>query len=267
MKVDFGMNFADSLATFHLDSTDRVFTGKPKDPKPHQIKALRDILAGFQTASRGQLIMPCGTGKTFTSQWAKERLQAQRTLVFVPSLALLAQIKNDWTSNAAQPFEALCVCSDYTVGRSNGDEPITRVDDLPFQVSNDVSEISTFLKKNDNNQRVIFSTYHSSPLIAEAQKNNKVPYFDLTVADEAHRCAGQADRVFSIVLDGDLIRSHRRLFQTATPRIYTSRLKRRAEDSGVEVLDMNDSESFGKPFYTLSRQSEFKETGLPPMKN
>jgi len=194
--------------------------------------------------------MACGTGKTFVCLWVKEKLKAKRTLVLVPSLGLLSQILNDWTFAAREQFDALCVCSDQTVNRKDEDEPISLVADLAFPVSNDVVENANFLR-NDTDQ-VIFSTYQSSPLIAQAQKNNDVPHFDLVIADEAHRCAGKAFSSFGTVLDDELIKSDRRLFATATPRIYTTGLKKAAEEFGVEVVDMNDEKSFGQRFHTLS---------------
>jgi hypothetical protein len=96
------------------------------------------------------------------------------------------------------------------------------------------------------------STYQSSPLIAQAQKNADVPHFDLVIADEAHRCAGKAFSSFGTVLDAKLIKSDRRLFATATPRIYTTGLKKTAEEFGVEVIDMGEEKSFGQRFHTLS---------------
>ena len=194
--------------------------------------------------------MACGTGKTFVCLWVKERLKAKRTLVLVPSLGLLSQILNDWTFAAREQFDALCVCSDQTVNRREEDEAISLVSDLPFPVSSDVAEIAHFLKQDSD--QVIFSTYQSSPLIAEAQKNHHVPRFDLVIADEAHRCAGKSDTVFGTVLDDGRIKSERRLFATATPRVYKTGLKKAAEEFGVEVVDMNDEKSFGKRFHTLS---------------
>ena len=163
----------------------------PPEPRPHQIEAVDNVISGFQTADRGQLVMACGTGKTFVCLWVKERLKAKRTLVLVPSLGLLSQILNEWTFAAREQFDALCVCSDQTVNRREEDEAISLVSDLPFPVSSDVKEIAHFLKRD--NDQVIFSTYQSSPLIAQAQKNNDVPHFDLVIADEAHRCAGKSD--------------------------------------------------------------------------
>jgi superfamily II DNA or RNA helicase len=251
------------LDAFHPDSTDRLSTGKRKplpEPRPHQIEAIENVISGFQTANRGQLIMASGTGKTFVCLWVKERLKAKRTLVLVPSLGLLSQILNDWTFAARQQFDVLCVCSDQTVNRKDDDEPISLVADLEFPVSNDVSEITNVLRRD--NDQVIFSTYQSSPLIAQAQKNVDVPHFDLVVADESHRCAGKVLSSFATVFGGELIKSDRRLFATATPRIYTTRLKKKADEVGVEVVDMSNEKIFGPRFHTLTFSDAIKRNLL-----
>jgi superfamily II DNA or RNA helicase len=247
------------LDAFHPDSTDQLSTGKRKplpEPRPHQVEAIENVISGFQTANRGQLIMPCATGKTLICLWVKEKLKAKRTLVLVPSLGLLSQILSDWTSAARQQFDVLCVCSDQTVNSKDEDEPITLVADLPFPVSSDVSEITDFLRRDDD--QVIFSTYQSSPLIAQAQKETNVPHFNLAIADEAHRCAGKAGSVFGTILS-ERIKSTRRLFTTATPLIYTRGVKKKAKEFGVEVIDMSDERSFGKPFHTLSFSEAIKD--------
>jgi superfamily II DNA or RNA helicase len=201
--------------------------------------------------------MACGTGKTFVSLWVKERLDAKRSLVLVPSLGLLSQILSDWTLAARVPFDVLCVCSDQTAGKreEEEDEAISLVSDLAFPVTDADpeiarSEITQFL--NGDGHRVIFSTYHSSPMIAEAQQTSSVPCFDLIVADEAHRCAGKVDSAFATVLDGTKIRGARRLFATATPRTYRPSLKKKAEEIGVEVVDMEDEAVFGKRLHVLT---------------
>ena len=194
--------------------------------------------------------MACGTGKTFVCLWVKERLKAKKTLVLLPSLGLLSQTLNEWTYAGREKFDALCVCSDQTVNKRDEDESVNLVSALPFPVTNDVGEIAHFLKREED--QVVFSTYQSSPLIAQAQKNSEVPHFDLVIADEAHRVAGKNDSPFQTVLDDQQIRSQRRLFATATPRIYKTGLKKAAEEFGVEVVDMNDEKSFGKRFHTLT---------------
>jgi superfamily II DNA or RNA helicase len=252
--VRYHLTHFENAAIDYPDSIERLSQGKRKPPpnldRPYQIEAIDNVVTGFQTASRGQLVMACGTGKTFVCLWVKERLKAKRTLVLVPSLGLLSQMLSEWTFAARDPFDALCVCSDQTVNKDEKDEPISFVSDLAFPVSNDVAEIAHFLRQDRD--QVIFATYQSSPLIAQAQKNNDVPQFDLVIADEAHRCAGKAFSSFGTVLDAELIKSHRRLFATATPRVYTTGLKKAAEEFGVEVVDMNDEKSFGKRFHTLS---------------
>jgi len=129
----------ESAAVEFPDSIQSLSTGKRKPPpeldRPHQIEAVDAVLSGFQTASRGQLIMACGTGKTFVCLWVKERLKAKRTLVLVPSLNLLSQMLNEWTFAAREPFDALCVCSDQTANRRDDDEAISLAADFPFPVS------------------------------------------------------------------------------------------------------------------------------------
>ena len=99
---------------------------------------------------------------------------------------------------------------------------------------------------------MIFSTYQSSPLIAETQLDKSVPAFDLAIADEAHRCAGKVSGDFSTILDEQKIRAKKRLFTTATPRTYSSGVKKAAEDRGVEVVGMDDEAVFGKQLFALN---------------
>jgi len=243
----------ENAAVDYPDSIERLALGKrkpPPEPRLHQIEAVENVISGFGAAARGQLVMACGTGKTFVCLWVKERLKAKKTLVLVPSLGLLSQTLNEWTYAARDKFDALCVCSDQTVNKREEDEAISLVSDLPFPVSSNVKEIAKFLAKDSD--QVVFSTYQSSPLIAQAQRNNEVTHFDLVIADEAHRVAGKSDSVFGAILDERLIKSEKRLFATATPRVYKRGLKKAAAEVGVEVVDMSDERSFGKRFHTLT---------------
>jgi len=167
------------------------------------------VVQGFLTADRGQLIMACGTSKTYVTLWIKEHLGAQTTLVLVPSLGLLSQLLREWTFAAATPFEVLCVCSDQTVGTKGNDEAIRSVADLAFPVTSDADEVKRFLSGAGN--RVVFATYQSSAVIGAAQADPSIPAFDLVVADEAHRCAGKVGSDFATVLDNTQIRSAKRL--------------------------------------------------------
>ena len=223
---------------------------KPRpEPRDHQNEARAAVVQGLQTADRGQLIMACGTGKTYVTLWIKEALNAQRTLVLVPSLGLLSQVLREWTFAAAASFEVLCVCSDQTVGSKGNDEAIHSVADLAFPVTSDADEVKRFL--SGAGKRVVFSTYQSSSVIAAAQADPAIPAFDLAVADEAHRCAGKVGSDFTAILDNTQIRSAKRLFATATPRTYSSTVHKAAEDRGVEVVGMDNAALFGEVLYAL----------------
>jgi len=220
-------------------------------PRAHQLKAIDDVELAFKDADRGQLIMACGTGKTFTTFWIKERLSSQTTLVLLPSLSLLSQTLREWTFASHKPFYALCVCSDETVGKKSGDDSIIgSVQDVSFPTTSDAQDVCKFLKVDGD--KVVFATYQSSPVIAEAQEGYDVPIFDLVIADEAHRCTGETGNAFSTVLDQSKIKAKKRLFATATPRTYSANLKKNASERGVEVTDMDDVEVFGSVFHALT---------------
>jgi superfamily II DNA or RNA helicase len=242
------------LLTAEIDwaeSPDRLRPVKPpKGAKPHdyQKDAIRDVVKGFQTADRGQLIMACGTGKTLTSLFVKEKLDAQRTLVLLPSLSLLKQTMAVWRANAKGPFEALPVCSDETV--SQDDTAIAHISELCVPVKTDPAEIAAYLRRRG--PRVVFSTYQSSPQIVRAFDLGRVPQFDLAIADESHRVAGDESTVFATILSADAIKARRRLFMTATPRYYTGRVVEAAQESEMEVASMDDPAKFGEMFHRLS---------------
>ena len=228
---------------------------KPK-PQPtgkyiYQLEPINVVVDKFKTHDKGQLIMACGTGKTFTTLWIKEKLKAETTLILLPSLSLLSQTLKEWSFAMNQPFKSLCVCSDETVSKgASEDQLLETVQDLSFPVTADPNLISKFLKSSGT--KVLFSTYQSSPMIAEAQKMKDVPAFDLVIADEAHRCAGKVNSSFTTVLNDDLIRNKKKLFTTATPRTYSSNLKKQAEDLDFEISGMDDEKVFGSEFYRLS---------------
>jgi superfamily II DNA or RNA helicase len=239
------------------DHYKKLRSGKQKEkPKPHdyQRDAISDVVKEFKTADRGQLIMACGTGKTFTTLWVKEKLKSKNTLVLLPSLNLLAQTLKEWSFASKSLLDIRCVCSDKSVGKKSDDEVIQSTSDAPFPVlgSSDIEKIRKFLKGDGD--KVVFSTYQSSDLVAEAQKGRGIVPFDLVVADEAHRCAttGKKDSPFTTILDNKKIKAKKRLFATATPRTYTKAVMTAAEGRGVEVVGMDNEAVFGRRFHTLT---------------
>ena len=220
-----------------------------KSPRAHQEAAVRDVLAGFEHADRGQLIMACGTGKTMVGLWAWELLDAQTAMVVLPSLSLLAQTVREWCANARLDFDFLAVCSDESV--IDADITVRRASELPFATTTSAESIASFLRSTAKAKRVLFSTYQSAPRVAEALALSE-RQLDLLIADEAHRCAGRVDASFSMVLKDGQLPSRRRLFMTATPRYLSGRLKRAAGELDVEVVSMDDEAVFGAVFHRLT---------------
>ena len=229
---------------------DRPKGGGPSKPTkrwPHQTLAINNVTRNL--GKRGQMISACGTGKTLAALWISESLEAKRTLVLLPSLTLLSQTVSEWLANAKEPFAYLPVCSDDTVSRGN-DAAVMFTSDLEYPVTTNPDDIATFLRHRG--RQVVFSTYQSSPQIAEAQTLGRVPGFDLVIADEAHRCAGKVSSAYGTVLDDEAIRAKKRLFMTATPRTYTARVQKKADDEGIEVASMDDEAVFGPVVHQLN---------------
>jgi len=244
-------NFENAAVDFpqHIDHIVKIRRGISPTPRHHQLEAIEAVYKGFLESDKGQLIMACGTGKTYTSLWIKEKLKAKSTLVLVPTLGLLSQTLREWTSASSEAFEVLCICSDTTAGKVT-DETIHTVSDLAFPVSSNHLEVTDFLRKDVN--KVVFATYQSSRLIAEAQTDQSIPEFDLIIFDEAHRLAGKANSDFALALDSKRVRSKKRLYTTATPKLYSTNVKRSAESRGIDIVSMEDGGSFGDVFFKLT---------------
>jgi superfamily II DNA or RNA helicase len=216
----------------------------------HQGEAMKNVVKGFNNgATRGQMIMACGTGKTLASLFIKEKLNAQRVLIMVPSISLMKQSISEWTANSKVPFAILPVCSDDTV-RDKDDIFASTVSELGLPATTGPVDIAAFLRKPG--PRVMFATYQSSPEIAKAFALGRVPAFDLVIADEAHRTVGPDGSSFATVLDNQKIKAKRRLFMTATPRVFSARVKRACREKDFEIASMDDEAKYGKVFHYLS---------------
>ena len=217
-----------------------------KTPRPHQKKAIDDVIGGFASNDRGLLIMACGTGKTLVGVWVSERLESSRTLVLVPSLSLVNQVSMEWQANSNEPFRSLFVCSDQTV---EDDAFVSNTGESGHSVTTDPEKIRGFL--SGLGRRVVFCTYQSSPHIAAAQDTG-APRFDLVIADEAHHCAGKFDSAFATVLNPGTLKVTHRLFMTATPRYLSRRMKDEVGQLNVQVNSMDDTSVFGPEFHVLT---------------
>ena len=234
-----------------------------KSPRPHQTEAIEKTLRGFKDGDRGQLIMACGTGKTYTGlEIAQRQAGAGRSvLVLVPSLALMSQTISEWTQDARVPLRSFAVCSDVHVGasrrRSSADEIVMESQDLVLPATTDACRLAKGMAggpPGDGCMDVVFSTYQSLSVIEQAQKEHGLCEFDLIICDEAHRTTGQikADTEashFVIVHNQERIRGRRRLYMTATPRVYSEGASRRAVEGAMELCSMDDPDRFGPVFH------------------
>lgn len=219
-------------------------------PKPHQQEAIKECIDFFGIEDRGQLILPCGAGKTYTALWIKEGLKSKNSLILVPSLALLRQIKNEWANQRKTTYQYLCVCSESDIDKDATDSVVAHPYEIDTRVTTDQFKIKNFLE-SDCEEKVIFSTYHSLQAISEAITNTDYE-FDFIFCDEAHKTAGVGMNKFSLVHDNDKIPSKRRLYATATPRIVKESLKKKLGHDLKYAYDMNDPETFGHEFYRMT---------------
>ena len=240
-----------------LDELSSGIVKKAFSPKPYQQIAIDNVINNLD--QRGQLIMACGTGKTLTALWIAERLQHETTLVLLPSLLLLSKTLTEWLTHSKTEFSYLPVCSDSTVSKSADDIQMT-TSDLSFPSTTNLSEIAKFIKRPG--RKVIFSTYQSSPQIAEAYKAYGLEPLGLIIADEAHRCAGKLGTAYTTTLNNEDIPAQQRLFMTATPRIFQAHIQKKASESGVDVVSMDNEDVFGPVLHKLTFGQAIKESLL-----
>lgn len=225
-----------------------------KTPMPHQRQALEDIVPAARRMPRLTTIMPCGTGKTMVQLWMAEALKPKTVLVLLPSLSLLRQTLHEWMAETKwQKRDVLCVCSDQTVSRRSEDEITISPEDIGYPVTSDSAEVAVFLSKKTSGVKLVFSTYHSSPLVAVGMGKNFS--FDLGVFDEAHVTAGQDGGFFSFALKDENLPIKVRTFWTATPRHYD--LSRVDEDTPI-VYSMDDEAIYGPKVHQLTFRKAVK---------
>lgn len=251
---------------------------RPFEVREHQQKALDCAKEYFKNHDRGKMIMACGTGKTFTSlRLAEQETNGKGLVLFlVPSIALLGQMLREWSAQAINPIYPICVCSDAGVSKKttqNEDESYSTVD-LALPASTSVSDIIDRLRyAQDNNKdgmTVVFSTYQSIQVISEAQKRilsgekeslfakewDGFGIFDLIICDEAHRTTGVTlkgydDSNFVKVHYNDFIQAKKRVYMTATPRLYTDEAKSKADKAEAILCSMDDENLYGEEFYKI----------------
>ncbi len=248
-------------------SKNEVETAEPKDPWPHQKEAIVKVVAGLsEKDSRGKMVMACGTGKTFTSLRIAEELigKGGRVLYLVPSLSLMSQTIREWTKDSRIPLRYYAVCSDHQVvkpGRRQDDKIDLSVLDMPYPANTNPLKLSNRIGYDVPSQMtVVFATYQSIEVISIAQRKYGLPDFDLAIMDEAHRTAGDRNRMkksdekdseFIKIHEQDNIRSDRRLYMTATPKVYSKSARQRASQEDIVLYSMEDEDIFGPVLYEI----------------
>ena len=239
---------------------------RKKQPRDHQKQAIETAHTYFLTRDRGKLIMACGTGKTYTSLCIAERETSGRGLVLflVPSIALLGQTLREWTADASEAIQAVCICSDAEVTKvkrkKEEDADGFTVEDLALPASTFVPSIVSQLRRlhgRGEGMTVVFSTYQSIGVVAEAQRQiGAEAEFDLIVCDEAHRTTGVTlkdaeESAFVRVHDSRFLCAKKRLYMTATPRLYSDTAQSKARESEATLCSMDDAALFGDEIYRI----------------
>lgn len=239
-----------------------------KTLRPHQKEALDKTHEYFKTSDRGKLIMACGTGKTFnTLRIAENETDGKGLVLFlVPSIALLGQSLREWSADANEPINAICICSDPEITKKrtkNEDTDSFSIVDLALPASTDTDfilhQFEQIKSKALPGMTVVFSTYQSIEVLARAQKawiKKGFPEFDLIICDEAHRTtgvslAGEDESAFTKVHDADFIKAKKRLYMTATPRLYSDDTKSKAAQAEAILCSMDDKALYGEEMYRI----------------
>lgn len=240
---------------FSLSNIKDIKLKKKHEPREHQREAIDAVKLGFKEHSRGKMIMACGTGKTFTALRLMEEVTPDtgRILFLAPSISLVSQSLREWTAQGVSPINAFVVCSDATVGK---DEEDISLHDLAYPATTDARKLAAATKAVSKDRRtIVFSTYQSIQVVSDAQKQG-LGDFDLIICDEAHRTTGltlkdQDHSEFVKVHQNHIVQANKRVYMTATPRIYADKSRNKANESDAVLFSMDDESTYGPEFYRL----------------
>ena len=262
-----------------IHGDDSRLAKKPVFPHIYQVRA--SVNEYYKTQDRGKLIMACGTGKTIASlKIAEYETHGTGLILFlVPSISLLSQTLREWSTQADEPINAICICSDPQVSKSkkqNEDNDSFSVVDLALPASTNERDIIKQFRqikntKSKTGMTVVFSTYQSIEVIARSQKallkeDDSYGEFDLIICDEAHRTTGvtlanEDESAFTKVHDNTFLKAKKRLYMTATPRLYSDDVISKAAKAEAILCSMDDKKLYGDEIYRIGF-GEAVEKGL-----
>ena len=218
------------------------------DPRPHQADAMAAIEAAWEHNDRCKAIMACGTGKTLMSlRLVEDWMQggAGTVLFCAPSISLVGQSMREWMGQSRVPLSSLVVCSDSKASRKDDVIPMT-FNAFEYPATTDANSLwrsyEASREANPDGLVVVFSTYQSIDVVRAAQVLG-IPDFDVIVCDEAHRTTGNAlpgvskteASAFMKVHYDENVRGKKRLYMTATPRIYGETAKRKGAEEDYTI--------------------------------
>ncbi|MDR3241389.1 MAG: DEAD/DEAH box helicase family protein [Lactobacillaceae bacterium] len=250
---------------FTFERPEHVVVKTHKTLHGYQEIALQNALKHFEEHDRGQLIMAPGTGKTFTSLKITEALANKagrqfKVLYLVPSIQLLSQTLRGWNNDTELTITSMAVTSDRDASRNNDNTEDIKGSDIGYPATTSTPKLlenwADIQKQSKQDELfVVFSTYQSIDVIGKAQKQG-FPEFDFIIADEAHRTTGahesnREDSAFSKVHDNANVQGAKRMYQTATPKIYGESAKKTAKEKSILVSSMDDESKYGEVFYRM----------------
>ncbi|WP_420716591.1 DEAD/DEAH box helicase family protein [Streptomyces sp. H27-H1] len=216
--------------------------------RPHQREAANAVLRALafpqrslvpERGLRTQVIMATGSGKTRVAVHSAEELHADRVLVLVPSLDLLAKTETAWREGGRRG---------PTIGVSS-----LRDEEVPFPNTTDPVELVEWTRGLD--KVTVYATYASLGLgTLEKAHTAGLAAWDLIVVDEAHRTSGRIGKPWASVHDNTRIPALRRLYMTATPRMWQLGDDNEAGPPGELVASMDDDPAgaLGSRCFTLT---------------
>ncbi|MFJ2477978.1 Helicase associated domain protein [Streptomyces sp. NPDC087659] len=228
-----------------------------RELRPHQVEAVEAAVSALDAPPKGiptnglraSVVAACGTGKTLIAAHSALRIaKGGRILVMLPTLDLLTQTVREWRAEGHDGKSvAVCSLDDdaglYAAGVRTTTNPVV------------------LAERHGKGPVTMYATYASLPVLTKAfsgEYGEAMRPFDLVVVDEAHRTSGSLGKAWAAIHHQSEIPAARRLYFTATPRIWRERPPSWEVRAGSRdplpaelACSMDDPEVFGPIVYEL----------------